>query len=140
MSEVSNMQETRTDVFEIISRITEHFVDAVKQQDVDALVQLYTEDGQHFREEDAPKGREALRAFHQGDVNNSQGEAPSTFSAAVTEAELLGNMAYGVGTWSFTPEGGAEAKGKWMSIYKNEGEEWKIHRVMSMNQAPSSSP
>ncbi len=134
------MQGNRTEAFEIINRITEHFVDAVKQQDVDALVQLYTEDGQHFREEDAPKGREALRAFHQEDVNNSQGEAPSTFSAMVTEAELLGNMAYGVGTWAFTRQGKAEAKGKWMSIYKNEGGEWEIHRVMSMNQAPSSSP
>lgn len=134
------MQENHTDAFEIINRITERFVDAVKRQDVDALVQLYTENGQHFREEDAPKGREALRAFHQEDVNNSQVETPSTFSAAVTEAELLGNVAYGVGTWSFTREGEAEAKGIWMSINKNEGGEWKIHRVMSMNQAPSSSP
>jgi ketosteroid isomerase-like protein len=140
MSEVPDMQENRAEAFEIINGITQRFVDAVKQQDVNTLVQLYTEDGQHFRDKDAPKGREALRAFHQEDVNNSQGEAPSTFSVTVTEAELLGNVAYGVGTWAFNREGEAEAKGKWMSIYKNEGREWKIHRVMSMNEAPSSSP
>lgn len=133
MSEVLEMQGNSTEAFDIVDRISQRLVDAIRRQDADALAQLYAEDAQHFSEHGTPKGREAIRAWHQEGFDSTGG----TFSVSVTEAGLLGDTAYGVGTFASEGESGA-IKGNWISVNKNEGGEWRIHRLIAVRQPPSS--
>ncbi len=127
------MQGDSTEAFDIIDGISQRFADAIRRQDADALAQLYTEDAQHFAEEGTPKGRESIRAWHQERFDSTGG----TFSVSVTEAGLLGDTAYGVGTAGSEGESGP-IKVNWISVDKKEDGEWKIHRLIAMRQPPSS--
>lgn len=127
------MQEKNTEAFDIIDGISQRFADAIRRQDADALAQLYAEDAQHFAEHGAPKGRDAIRAWHQEGFDATGG----TFWVSVTEAGLSGSTAYGVGTAGSESESGP-IKVNWISVNKKEGGEWRIHRLVAVRQPPSS--
>ncbi len=127
------MQGDRTEAFDIIDGISQRFADAIRRQDADALAQLYAEDAQHYAEHGTPKGREAIRVWHQEGFDSTGG----TFSVSVTEAGLLGDTAYGVGTAASEGESGP-IKVNWISVNKKEGGEWRIHRLIAVRQPPSS--
>lgn len=91
------------------------------------MAQLFTEDGSDFFEGSEARGREALQQVYQGGFDAGITEIP----VEVTEAGLMEDTAYGAGTFVVMgAEGEVFNEGNWTGIYKKEGGEWKIHRLM----------
>ncbi len=115
------------EALEVVEGVTQQFEDIASQQDAAAFAQLYMEDGTDLSEGSEVKGREAIEEYYQGAFDAGIAEV----SVEVTEAGLMGDTAYGAGTFTTrSAEGEVFGEGNWTGIYKQEGGEWKIHRLM----------
>ena len=128
-------QEDDAEAMEVVSGITQQFVDAVNQQDAEAFSQFWSADAQAlWQNQPLIEGVEA--------IVEDQGFAPEnvgTFelSAEATEAMLSGDLAYGQGTFNnVDAEGQVLDEGKWVGIYKREDGEWKLHRLIANTDLP----
>jgi uncharacterized protein (TIGR02246 family) len=119
------------EAMEVVEGVVQQFEDAVSQQDAAAFAQLYTENGTDLTEGSAVVGREAIQQYVQGGFDAGLAEV----SVEVTEAGLMGDTAYGAGTFISTgAEGEVFGDGNWTGIYKQEAGEWKIHRLMGVSK------
>lgn len=115
------------EALEVVEGAVQRWEDGIEQQDAVAMAQLFTEDGSDFSEGAETHGREALQQSYQGAFDAGVIEIP----VEVTEAGLIGDTAYGAGTFVVMgAEGEVFNEGNWTGIYKKEGGEWKIHRLM----------
>lgn len=124
-------QGDEAEALEVVEGIVQQWMDIVSQQDAAAMGQLLTEDGQDFYESSELMGRQAIQEGYQASFDAGIAEVP----VLVTEAGLLGDTAYGAGTFvSKGAEGEVFGEGNWIGIYKQEGGEWKIHRLMGTSK------
>jgi uncharacterized protein (TIGR02246 family) len=125
------------EALEVVRGAVQRWEDGIRQQDAAAMAQLFTEDGADFSEGSEVRGREALQQWYQGAFEAGVTEIP----VEVTEAGLMGDLAYGAGTFVVQgAEGEVFNEGNWTAIYKQEGGEWKIHRLMGTAVPAPASP
>jgi ketosteroid isomerase-like protein len=75
--------------------------------------------------------REAIEEGYKGTFDYGVVE----MSLPVTEAALLGNLAYGMGqNVNKDAQGKVLYNGNWIGIFKQEGGEWKIHRLVAVSK------
>jgi hypothetical protein len=68
------------------------------------------------------------RAAIVGQLRAAKEAGAAQVKVAVTEAESIGNMAYGRGTYEITGADGSHIDhGKWINVSKRVNDEWKIH-------------
>jgi len=92
---------------------------------LEALAAMYTEDGCRL-----PPNMEAVqgRAAIAGQVQAGKEAGAAQVKVTVTEAESIGDMAYGRGTYELTGADGSHIDhGKWINVSKRVNGEWKIH-------------
>ena len=114
------------------------FLSGMANDDVDAMVDLLTEDGQAYPpHEPALIGKEANRAWHEERI------AQFRTDFSVSTDELLGDGDLGVERFSYvltlTPrEGGdpVEDRGRCIWIWRREGDSWKVARAMWNGPTP----
>ena len=99
--------------------------EAYNAGNLEAVAALYTEDSCRMPPNlETVEGQEAivgnLQAFK--DMGGAQ------VNLAVTEAESVGDMAYGAGTYEITGADGSHVDhGKWLNVSKRVNGEWKIY-------------
>ena len=98
----------------------------LQQQNVDSVLTIYSSDAVIL-----PQGAPMVRG--QQDIRTSlQGMFDMGFSGVefeTIEVEVAGDYAFEVGTYVARGPGGAEMDhGKYLSVWKNEDGEWKLHR------------
>lgn len=109
------------------------FESAFRQGDAAALAQLYTEDGMLFPSgSDFVKGKQAIQNFWKGAMDMGIEEV----KLDIVEVELQGDMAIEVGQYKLMgAEGSMIDHGKYLVTWKQEGDQWKIHRdIWNTNQ------
>lgn len=115
-------------VSDAIASAIQTFADAFSRGDAAAVAAWYTGEAT-LLPPDSPmlKGRDAIRAFWQGAMGSGGGEA----RLETLEVETRGDLAYEVGRFEMAvrPRGGgrAELKGKYVVVWKQEGEGWRMH-------------
>lgn len=119
---------------EAIAEMNERFMQAVAQSDAGALSALYTNDAMLLPAgTDFVKGRAAIREFWQG--MTSMGIARIRLESL--EIERCEQKALEVGSYEITTTAGQEADhGKYLVIWKMEGDQWKIHRDIWTTSLP----
>ena len=124
----------QSDIRTEIEAANSEFMDAFAQGDAVRFVSLYTEDGQLLPpNSDTVTGHAALVSFWQGVMDS--GVKAILFE--IDEVERLGDTAYEVGRATIL--GGDSqvlAREKYIGIWKQEDEQWKLHRGI-FNSSPS---
>ena len=123
------------DVRAAIEASNKAFCAAVDRQDAAAVAALYTSTAELLPPgSDAVRGREAIRKTFQAGMDAGQKELTLT----VVEVEAHGDTAHEVGTWTARGKDGAILdSGKYMVIWKKEGEQWRLHRHIWNSNTPS---
>lgn len=111
------------------------FEEAFGRGDAAALADLYAAGAQLLpTNSDVVEGRDAIRAFWQSvmDTGIDGGELVSV------EVEGFGNDAYEVGRYSLTSGGKIADEGKYIVLWKREGDRWKLFRDIWNTSRPAS--
>lgn len=125
---VGAAQDSDAEALEAVEGVAQQFDNIVSQQDAAAIALLYTEDAKQLSEGVVADGRKGIQELFRGFFDAGIAEV----STEITEAGLLGDTAYGAGTTVVMDvEGEVLNNLNWTGIYKQEGGEWKIHRLMS---------
>jgi ketosteroid isomerase-like protein len=113
---------------ERIRERAEHWVAAVAERDIDAIMALYAEDGRVMPPGAPPlDGHEAVRAYW-SQLLEIPGFELQIRPETVTVAES-GELAVAVGSWELAfdgPEGRVEDRGSFMDIWRREGDDWQV--------------
>jgi uncharacterized protein (TIGR02246 family) len=114
------------------------FVSAFKRGDAAALASLYTAQGQLLpAHSDFVKGTEAIRGFWQGALNMGLKQV----ALETVEVEAHGDTAIEVGRYKlFGGDGSVADAGKYIVIWKNDRDTWKLHRDIWTTSQPSKTP
>jgi len=124
-----------------IQKLKKQHLDAVKQRDLNTLVETFAHDGVEMSpNRPIIEGKEAYRTYCKANL-----EYPGTFdfSFETTELEIMGNWAFERGTYSFIlidPKGKKKFdEGKYLWLYQKDGlNNWKFARVCyNSNLQPS---
>lgn len=115
-------------IHDAIASAVQTFADAFKRGDVAAVVALYATDATLLPPDNPMmKGTDAIQTFWQGAMNMGIREA----TLDTLEVEVRDDLAYEVGRFEMTvqPEGGERAQltGKYVVIWKHEGDGWRMH-------------
>ncbi len=111
------------------------FMAAFSRGDAAAVADLYTKDASLMpTNSDFVNGKEAIAMVWQ-----------SVFNAGIKQAKLetlevegVGNTLYEVGKYTLTVENGDIAdSGKYLVIWKKEGDKWKLHRDIFNSSLPA---
>lgn len=105
---------------------------AFNDQDVDALVAMYSDDARVLAP-NAPmgQGEEAVRSVFQGMIDAGLGGELTT-----VETMAAGDLGYHVGTYALTVDGSEVDRGKFVEIWRKVGGEWKIASDMFNSDLP----
>lgn len=111
---------------EAITAMNVRFGEAFSRGDAEAIARLYTE-GAEVLPPNSPilKGRGAIHAFWQGAIDMGLKAAALTW----LEIEDLGEKAVEIGSYELFLSGGVLLdEGKYMVVWKREGDVWRLHR------------
>jgi uncharacterized protein (TIGR02246 family) len=119
---------------EEIAAANDKFMAAAEQQDAAALAALYTKKGQLLPpNSDVMTGREAIQGFWQAVLDMGIRKA----ELVISEVERHGKTAIEVSTFTLYAEGDAVAdRGKYIVVWKQKGEAWKLHRDIFNSSMP----
>jgi ketosteroid isomerase-like protein len=111
------------------------FMEAFGRGDGAGIAALYTETGQLLpAHSDAVNGQTAIHRFWQGAIDAGLRQA----MLETLETEILGDAAYEVGRYTLKADGGQVAdSGKYVVIWKREGDSWKLHRDIWTTSRPA---
>jgi uncharacterized protein (TIGR02246 family) len=123
------------DVRESIGAANTQFMTAFGQGDAAGVAACYTDDAlvlpPHSEE---VRGRAAIEAFWRGVIELGLKAA----RLETLEAASLGDTVYEVGRYTLLGEGGQVAdRGKYVVLWRSEGERWRIHRDIWNTSAPA---
>ena len=126
-------QEDNSQISEGISKTNEAFMAALANGDAAGVVSLYTEDGQILPPNtDLISGSQNIQNFFQGFIDSGL----SVISLVSTEVEGMGDTAIEVGKYTISVDDQVVDSGKYIVIWKKDGEEWKLHRdIFNSNMA-----
>ncbi|SRR5581483_1303473 len=111
------------------------FVAAFLRGDGKAIGELYTASAEAFPPNgEVVRGREAIARFWQSVIDGGiKGVAVTTL-----ETEAQGDLAYEVGRYALTGEGGKPVdQGKYVVVWKREDGQWKLHRDIWNTSLPA---
>ena len=116
----------RPDARPAIEEVGKKFTDAIGKGDAAAIAQLYTTNAQAFPPNGDPvSGRDAIQKMWAGVLASGVKGA----KLQTVEVETFRDTAYEVGTYEMTGEGGKHLDhGKYIVVWKREGDSWKLHR------------
>ena len=130
---------TSTDIRSDILACNKHFMDAFGRGDAASLANLYTVGGQLLPpNSEVVAGRDAIRTFWQGALDAGLTEA----RLDTVEVDGTGETAVEVGRYTLRGKGGQVADtGKYVVVWKREGDGWKLHRdIWNTNRPAPSDP
>jgi ketosteroid isomerase-like protein len=113
-----------------VEEVQKKFIAALEKGDVSFVSQLYTKDAQVF----SPMQNQPIagKAALEKDFNDFSGVVKSEklkVELREIEVEQHGNTAHSVGTYKETrPDGKTFDEGRFISIWKQQGGTWKLHR------------
>ena len=121
-----------------IEALSDRYVAAQAERDVEALTALYTDDAILFNSIGLVlEGREALIAYWQAGFEGP----PQYLDVDTRETVVIGETGYSIGTYSvMNEEGAVVVHGYFMAIVNRVDGEWRIHRHinnMVMPQMPA---
>ena len=112
--------------------------------DADAVANLYSDDGIILAAGyPAVAGKEAIRAFLVKDIAGSKAAGITDEGGAVNGSAISGDMAWVSGSYSLTDASGKKVMdGKYTSVYRRDGTDWKIIRDTwnSDTESPPAAP
>ena len=119
-------QHTSTGVQEAIASADEKFMETFNRGNAAGLAGLYTENGQLLPpNSDLVTGAAAIQAFWQGAMDMGI----KTARLEIAEAEGHGDTAIEIGKYLLIGEtGNVLDRGKYVVIWKQVGDQWKLHR------------
>ena len=111
------------------------FVAALGKGDTAALAKLYSADAQAFPpNQEVVTGPAAIQKMWEGAISMGVKSA----KLETTEVEAHGNMAHETGTYVMMgADGKTLDRGKYLVIWKKEGNAWKLHRDMWNTSMPA---
>jgi len=122
-------------VHEAITSVNREFMAAFARKDAAAVASLYTPDAALMPAgEDFIRGRETIAAYWSGAMKLGLDRV----TLETVELTGDGSSAQEVGTYDFRGDKGALAdRGKYIVLWKREGDQWKIHRaIWTSNDLP----
>jgi len=125
----------QSDVRAAIEAGNKQFLAALSRGDGAGMAAVYGTNAQVFPpNSDIVSGRQAIQKFWQDVVNSGVKGATLT----TLEAEGQGDTAYEVGTYTLTGEAGKVLDtGKYVTIWKREQGQWKLHRDIWNTNTPA---
>ena len=128
-------QGTSTEVQAAIAAAVENFMAAFNRGDAAGLADFYTENGQLLPTgSDFITGKTAIQTFWQGAMD--MGIKTAKLEAVETEGH--GDTAIEIGKYSLRGEtGNVLDNGKYVVIWKQEGDQWKLHRDLWNSSLPA---
>ena len=128
------MSTMKKEVRDAIAVADKNFMAALNRGDAPGLAALYTENGQLLPpNSDFVTGRQAIQAFWQGVMDMGI----KSVELEIVEVEGWGNTAYEVGKCTLQGEEGQVLDtGKYVVIWKQEDEQWKLHRDIWNSSMP----
>ncbi len=117
-----------------IERLAEQWSEAYNRGDIAAVAELYTEDAQFFVSTgQVLEGRTAIQSVLQGILDAGATEQ----SLEPTEAEILGDTAYTISSYTFrSADGQVVQEGHSILIWKQVDGEWKVYRQINNRKMP----
>jgi len=125
------------DVRGAVEGANRQFMATFGRGDAAATAALYTSNAQLFPvHSDIVSGQQAIEQFWQGAMTAGIREVTLT----TQEVEAQGNIAYEVGKYTLSGEGGKVIDtGKYVVVWKREQGQWKLHRDIWTTSMPPSS-
>jgi ketosteroid isomerase-like protein len=124
------------EVDEAIGAVNEAFEAAIGRADAAGVAALYTANGQALPpQSDVATGRPAIAGVWQAGID----AGIAGVSLETVEIEHHGNTAHEIGTFELRREDGTVLdRGKYVVIWKKEGDSWKLHRdIWNSSVAPA---
>lgn len=118
-----------------IDKANAAFVAAFAKGDAAAIAAMYTTDAQAFPpNSDVVRGRAAIQKLWEG----AMGMGVKTVKLQATEVESHGTVAHEVGAYALADADGKELdSGKYIVIWKREGNVWKLYRDIWNTSRPA---
>jgi uncharacterized protein (TIGR02246 family) len=140
---VEEAPNTEADVAAIKSILADAWSEAVKQEDVDALMSLYSDDAINMpSNEPACVGRQAIRARHERNFETTSYEIATTIDEVIVSGEWA--FVRGNDTNTETPKSGGESTVtdyKWVILMHRQADDsWKILWEIGNTNAPPAEP
>lgn len=118
-----------------IEKAVAAFVTAYNSGDAAAIAKMYSADAQLFPpNSDVVRGAEGIEKLWKGAMT----AGVKSVKLVVVEVEAHGNSAHEIGTYSMIAADGREVdRGKYIVIWKKEGNTWKLHRDIWNSSVPA---
>jgi len=126
-------QEDSPLIDEGISKTNEAFMSALTNGDAAGVAAQYTDDAQLLPPNaDLVTGKQEIQNAMQGFIDSGV----TSLTLESTEIEGIGNKAYEVGKYTLTVGEQVVDNGKYIVIWKKDGEQWKLHRDIFNSSMP----
>ena len=126
-------QEDSSLIAEGISKTNEAFMSALTNGDAAGVAAQYTDDAQLLPPNaDLVTGKQEIQNAMQGFIDSGV----TSLNLESTEIEGIGNKAYEVGKYTLIVGEQVVDNGKYIVIWKKDGEQWKLHRDIFNSSMP----
>ena len=126
-------KEDSSQISEGISKTNEAFMAALANGDAAGVAAQYTEDAQVLPPNgDLVSGKQDIQNLFQGFIDSGI----SGISLESTETEGMGDTAFEVGKYTLSVDDQVVDNGKYIVIWKKDGEDWKLHRDIFNSNVP----
>ena len=122
------------DVRAAIEAANAQFVAALSRGDASGIIAMYTANAQMFPANSDIVSGPAIRQFWQGAVD----AGIRNLTLTTLEVEAQGNIAYEVGTYALPGDDNKMLDvGKYVVVWKREGDQWRLHRDIWTTSMPA---
>jgi uncharacterized protein (TIGR02246 family) len=126
-------QEDSSQISEGISKTNEAFMSAMANGDAAGVAAQYTDDAQLFpANADLVTGKQEIQKAMQGFIDSGV----TGLNLESTEIKGIGEMAFEVGKYTLSVDEQVVDNGKYIVIWKKDGEQWKLHRDIFNSNMP----
>ena len=126
-------KEDSSQISEGISKTNEAFMSAVTNGDAAGVAAQYTDDAQLLPPNaDLVIGKQEIQNAMQGFIDSGI----NGIRLESTEIEGMGDVAFEVGKYTLSVDQQVVDNGKYIVIWKKDGEQWKLHRDIFNSNMP----
>jgi ketosteroid isomerase-like protein len=115
-------------------KICEQFTKGIEQGNINSILNLYHEDAKILPPNmDILENKTAIKSFWNGVLEMGM----KSYEFEFTEIEYSGELGFGLGKYTlYGDDRNVLNKGKFITVFKNTGGEWKIHRDIFNSSVP----